>query len=96
MADILWAMNTEKRNELLGLGGVGVDAFFLIEELEKKLNEITTELSKNLPMCPLCKKTMTPINFSHYYSEGSFPIWMCECEKEWPKSMSPENIHQGY
>ena len=89
-------MDKDKRNELLGLGGVAVDAHQLIEELESKLQELTAKIANGEPMCPVCRSAMWPVNFSHYYSEGPFPVWFCKCEENWPDSMKAQDVHHGY
>jgi hypothetical protein len=74
-----------------------VDEGLYIEELEKKYKELQDIISKNIPTCPVCKKNMTPQNFSGYYD--SFSFWECNCEKfsdDILKKYSGRNSHGAY
>jgi len=95
MGENLHNLSEDKLNELLGFGGVAVDAYFLIKELEDKLNSLKSEIQKNMPICPVCKVALTPLHFSHYYSEGPMAMWECNCEK-FPENLNPESVYQGY
>jgi len=93
--EILGKLSEGELNELLELGGMAVDAYLYIKELEDKLNSVKSEIQKNMPICPVCKVALTPLHLSHYYSEGPMAMWECNCEK-FPENLNPQRVHQGY
>lgn len=82
-------------NDLLGLGGVAIDAYNLIQELETKLNKLEAELEKSKPVCPFCKTAMYPVNFTHYYHIEGTRCWFCNCD-DFPGNVEVQRHHEGY
>ena len=85
----IWKVN---ENELLALGGVAVDAHYLIKELQEKVTELQEAISSKKPVCPYCHKEMEEILFTHYYNSDGYACWECSCDKL-PNS---RKIYEGY
>lgn len=66
--------------------------FYIYKEKRLKVLETQQELGVEYPVCPFCKIEMRPVNYSHYYSEGSFAIWLCNCDLH--KNATEQ--HDGY
>jgi hypothetical protein len=58
----------------------GVEAAMYIRDLKSIIAKLTSVVESSKPICPYCKENMTPLNHSHYYSEGSYAVWVCRCD----------------
>ena len=58
----------------------GVEEALYIRDLKSIIAKLTSAIESAKPTCPYCKANMTPENHSHYYSEGSYAVWVCRCD----------------
>jgi tRNA(Ile2) C34 agmatinyltransferase TiaS len=68
-------LNTSTKIIAAGL----VDEGVAFEKLEKRCVELEKLISLNKPVCPFCKKELTPEQYKGYYD--SFDYWGCDCDK---------------
>lgn len=59
----------------------------------KELRKISESVSKGRPVCPFCKKEMTPEHYEGYYE--SFIYWGCDCEA-FPPDVKTEKYNGRY
>ena len=73
----------------------GVNEAMYIKDLQEIIANLTSAIESGKPVCPYCKAEMCPTMHSHYYSDGEYPIWTCNCD-EFPKEANSERWHSGY
>ncbi len=73
----------------------GVNEAMYIKHLKEIIANLTSVIESGKPVCPYCKAEMCPTMHSHYYSDGDYAIWTCNCD-EFPKEAVAERWHMGY
>ena len=73
----------------------GVDEALYIKDLKEIIANLTSVIESRKPVCPFCKAEMRPTMHSHYYSDGDYAIWTCNCD-EFPKEANADRWHMGY
>ena len=82
-------------NELELLGSQFTHVAMYIQELKEENEKLLKLMNSKKPICPYCKAEMSPLNYSHYYSEGDIPFWNCYCD-EFPKEANADKNYGGY